>query len=158
MRDRYARHERAAARTPGQDHRDHELAETVAALLSLPNVSEVDDPALTVTALRALGVRGRAEFVQDNTKVLTHLREDGDLLHLYAYHFLYETGEPTEVEITLSGAGQAYRVDGWSGAIRPHRGVRYFNDRTVVRLRLSPGETALLTIDRSAGAGAPRSP
>ena len=24
--------------------------------------------------------------------VLTHLREDGDLLHLYLYHFLYETG------------------------------------------------------------------
>jgi alpha-L-rhamnosidase len=158
MRDLYTTHERAAARTPGLDDRDQELAATMAELLSLPSVAEVDDPALTLPALRRLGVRGRAEFVHDNPNVLTYLREDGDLLHLYAYHYLYETGEPTEVEIALPGPGTAYRIDGWSGSIRPHRGVRYSDERTVVRLWLSPGETALITIDRSAGAGAPSEP
>ena len=67
---------------------------------------------------------GRAEFVGDNRSVLTHLREDGDLLHLYLYHFLYETGEPTQVEVALPGAGAVYRIDGWTGALRPHPGVR----------------------------------
>jgi hypothetical protein len=158
MMNRYVTHDRAAIRTPGLDHRDDDLASTIAELLSQPSVVEVDEPAGTVSALRGLGVRGRAEFSQDNQNILTHLREDGDLLHLYAYHFRYETGEPTEVEIALSGLGAGYRIDGWSGSIHPHRGVRYDGDRTMVRLRLAPGETALITVDRSAGAGAASEP
>ena len=51
-------HERAAARTPGLDGRDDELAATMAELLALPTVAAVDDPAQTVNALRSLGVRG----------------------------------------------------------------------------------------------------
>ncbi len=64
----------------------------MAELLTLPTVAMIDDPAHTVDALRGLGVVGRAEFTRDNRSVLSHLREDGDLLHLYLYHFLYETG------------------------------------------------------------------
>jgi hypothetical protein len=37
-------------------------------------------------------VTGRAEFTPENRNVLGHLREDDQLLHLYLYHFLYETG------------------------------------------------------------------
>ena len=55
-------HEHAAARTPGLDGRDEELAATMAELLALPTVAVVDDPAQTVEALRDLGVVGRAEF------------------------------------------------------------------------------------------------
>ncbi|MFF1878406.1 glycosyl hydrolase [Leifsonia sp. NPDC058230] len=149
---RYATHDRAAARTPGLDGRDEELAATVAELLSLPTVSAIDDPARTVGALRTLGVVGRAEFAGVNRSVLTHLREDGDLLHLYLYHFLYETGGPTEVEVALAGAGQVHRIDAWSGTVRPQAGVRRDGDRTLVTVALAPGETALLTFDRSSGA------
>lgn len=148
----YTTHDRAAVRTPGLDGRDAELTETLSELLALAGVREIDDPADTVGALRDLGVRGRAEFVTDNLNVLTHLREDGDLLHLYAYHFLYETGDPTQVEISLPGLSAAYRIDGWTGAVRPHSGVRYADDRTIVIVDLAPGETALLTLDRSRGA------
>ena len=143
---------RAAARTPGLDGRDEELAATIAALVALPTVTQIDDPAQTVDALRGLGVTGRAEFVGDNRSVLSHLREDGDLLHLYLYNFLYETGAPTTVEVALPGAGSVYRLDGWSGAIRPHAGVRADGDRTVVTVELAPGETALITLDRSGAA------
>ena len=153
----YVEHDRAAARTPGLDGRDDELAATMTELLALPTVLEVDDPAQTLTALRSLGVRGRAEFVDDHPSVLTHLREDGDLLHLYAYHFLYETGENAQLEITLPGHGGAYAIDGWTGALRPHRGVRRSSgaegDRTILTLTLAPGETMLLTLDRSAAPG-----
>ena len=90
--------------------------------------------------------------------MLSHLREDGDLLHLYLYHFLYETGAPVEVEVALPGSGAAYRVDGWTGNLRPHAGVRQQDGRTLLAVTLAPGETALLTLDRSAPAAPPSSP
>jgi hypothetical protein len=148
----YTMHDHSATRTPGLDGRDDELAATIAELLSLPTVTSIDDPSHTVEALRALGVVGRAEFASENRNVLTYLREDGDLLHLYLYHFLYETGEPTEVEVALPGAGRVHRIDAWSGTVRPHTGVRQEGDRTLVTVSLTPGETALLTFDRSAEA------
>ena len=101
---------------------------------------------------------GRAEFTSENRSVLTHLREDGDLLHLYLYHFLYETGEPVEVEVALPGVGAVHRIDGWTGAVRPHSGVRQDGERTIVTVTLAPGETALLTLDRSAAAAPASTP
>lgn len=144
--------ERAAVRTPGLDGRDAELAAALVELRALPNVSEVTEPAGTIGALRALGIVGRAEFAEDNQNVLTYLREDGDLLHLYAYHFLYETGEATEVQLSVPGEGAVHRIDAWTGGIHPHLGVGYDAERTRITLSLTPGETALLTIDRSAAA------
>ena len=158
LRGLHTSHERAAVRTPGLDGRDEELASTMAELLALPTVAAIDDPADTVAALRNLGVVGRAEFTDENANVLSHLREDGDLLHLYLYHFLYETGEPVEVEVALPGSGSAYRVDGWTGNLRPHSGVRQEDGRTLLAVTLAPGETALLTLDRSAPAAPPSSP
>jgi len=158
VRGLHRTHARAAARTPGLDGRDEELAATVAELLALPTVAVVDDPAETVEALRGLGVVGRAEFTAENQSVLTHLREDGDLLHLYLYHFLYETGEAVDVEVALPGSGTVHRIDGWTGAVRPHAGVRQDAGRTLVTVTLSPGETALLTLDRSADAAPPSAP
>ena len=154
----HTRHERAAVRTPGLDGRDEELAATMAELLALPTVAVIDDPAQTVAALRGLGIAGRAEFTEENRSVLTHLREDGDLLHVYLYNFLYETGEPVEVALALPGVGAVHRIDGWSGTLRPHAGVQRDGRRTVVTVTLAPGETALLTLDRSAPAAEPSSP
>ena len=153
----YTTHAKAAARTPGLDGRDDELARTMAQVRELPTVAEVDEPSGTVAALRGLGVDGRAEFSAENPNVLTYLREEGDLLHLYAYHFLYETGEPTEVSLRLSGEGAVHRVDAWSGVVRAHRGVRIEDGSTVVTVKLAPGETALFMVDRSA-AGEPSEP
>jgi hypothetical protein len=130
----------------------------MAELLALPTVAAVDDPAQTLEVLRGLGVVGRAEFTSENRSVLTHLREDGDLLHLYLYHFVYETGEPIEVEVALPGVGAVHRIDGWTGDVRPQTGVRTDGERTIVTVALAPGETALLTLDRSATAAPPSRP
>lgn len=148
----YTTHRAAASRTPGLDARDDELAGIMAEMRTLPGVAEIHDPAETIGALRGLGVVGRAEFVDDNPSVLTYLREEGDLLHLYAYNFLYETGEPATVEIALPGEGGVHRVDVWSGEVSPHRGVRTVDGRTVVTADLAPGETALFAIDRAVDA------
>jgi hypothetical protein len=54
--------------------------------------------------------------------------------------------------MALPGVGAVHRIDGWTGAIRPHSGVRQVGERTAVTVTLAPGETALLTLDRSAAA------
>lgn len=145
-------HRRAAERTPGRDGRDAELAETMARLLAQPSVAEIDDAAGSVSALRALGVVGRAEFVTEDRNVLSHLREDGDLLHAYVYHFLYETGAPTTVEVALPGVGAVHRIDAWSGSVLPYRAARAEGGRTIITVDMAPGETSLFTLDRSAPA------
>ena len=149
-------HDRAASRTPGLDGRDDELAATVTALLAQPTVVAISDPADTVTALRRLGVVGRAEFVEDNECVLTLLRDDGDLSHLFVYHFLYETGSPTVVRVALGRAGVVHKVDPWSGATATYAADLAPDGRLVVSVPLQPGETAYFTVDHAAPAvGAP---
>ncbi len=149
--------ERAAVRTPGRDGRDAELAQTMASLRALPTVAEVAEASGTIGALRGLGVTGRAEFAADNENILTYLREEGELLHLYAYHFLYETGGETTVDLTVPGEGLVHRIDAFSGGIHPHAGVSFADGRTIITVTLQPGETALFTIDRAAPA-APSAP
>src|SRR5690606_11858588 len=73
MAGRHRTHERAAARTPGLDGRDSELAATMAALRERATVVEVSSPADVVAALESLGVTGRTRFVADDQQVLTHL-------------------------------------------------------------------------------------
>ncbi|QHO90364.1 hypothetical protein CWT12_02030 [Actinomyces sp. 432] len=154
----YFHYAAAAARTPGRDGRDEELATTMTALKALPSVAKIDDPAHTVEALRSLGLVGYHEFDVPNQNVLAYERIDGDLTHVYVYHFLYETGQDTEVALHLPGAGTAYWLDQWSGRfhelgdahaepIGPDR-----SDVTVVPVRLRPGEAAIITLDRSAPA------
>ncbi|RKR75972.1 glycosyl hydrolase [Frondihabitans australicus] len=155
----YTTHEKAGSRTPGLDGRDDELAQVVAELLQQPSVVAVDSPAASLQALRDLGVVGRAEFTADNTTVLSHLRHDGDLTHLYLYNFLYDNGSPTAVEVSLPGHGTPWRLDPWSGALRPVAGSRSVStpeggDRTLITVELDPGEIALVTLDRSAAPAA----
>lgn len=150
----YFHYERAASRTPGLDGRDAELAGYMERLRALPSVAEIDDQSRTLEALRGLGVRGYHELAEPDRNVLTYEREDGDLLHVYVYHFLYETGAPTTVTLRLPGAGTAYRLDQWTGAFHPVTGTRTTVDGdgaplTLVPLTLRPGEPAIVTLDRS---------
>ncbi|KAF2420476.1 glycosyl hydrolase [Microbacterium sp. B35-30] len=151
MAGRHRTHGLAASATPGLDGRDDELAAIMADLRRMPGV-RVTAPSDVVAALDDLGAGGRARFVDDDPHVLTHLRRDGDLMVLYAYHFLYETAEPTTVGITLEGTGSTHRLDVWTGELRPHRGARRDGHRTVVELTLAPGEVAVVVLDRASDA------
>jgi hypothetical protein len=151
-------HEKAAARTPGLDGRDEELASTIASLLAEPTVSEISDPAETVAALRGLGVVGRSEFLEDNESVFGVLRDDGDLQHLFLYNFLYETGAPSPVRVALEQGGAVHRVDPWRGTLSPYAGELGDDGRLVVSVTLHPGEVAYFTVDhRGAVGGVPAS-
>ena len=153
MRGLHTVHERAASRTPGLDGRDEELAATIAALLAEPTVSEISDPAQTLSALRALGVVGRAEFAEDNQSVLTLLRDEGDLSHLFVYHFLYETGSATTARIVLERPGLVHRVDTWKGTTSTYAAEVSADGRLVVSVALEPGETAYFTVDHTGPVG-----
>ncbi len=145
----YNQHVRAASSTPGLDDLDVELTETITKLLRLPNVVEVDQPNKTLTALRSLGVRGRAEFVHDNKSVLTHLREDGQRSHLFLYHFLYENGQETEVEVALQGEGAVFELDEQNGSLKPIAKTRHTGGCTMATVKLQPGESTIVTFDRT---------
>ncbi|HET7725015.1 MAG TPA: glycosyl hydrolase [Propionibacteriaceae bacterium] len=146
-------HEKAAARTPGNDGRDAELASTIASLLAESTVREISDPAQTVSTLRALGVVGRSEFLEDNQSVLGLLRDDATLSHLFLYNFLYETGGPSEVQVALQRPGAVHRVDPWQGTLSPYATEVAADGRLVISVTLHPGEVAFLTVDHEASAG-----
>lgn len=156
IRGEHHHHAHAASRTPGLDDRDDELERTIDALQALPNVARVATPADSLGALRALGVRGRAEFADENPDVLTHLRDDGEQMHLFAYHFRYEDASSTYAAMSLDAAGQVFRHDPWAGTLIPWPDVECVEGRTVVRTHLAPGETALFTLQRGATPSAPR--
>lgn len=143
----YATYPRAAAATQGLDGRDDHLASILKELFASPTVTEVHQPSETVRQLRQLGVHGRAEFKGENRNILTHLRDDGHKSFLFVYHFLYETGKPTTVELTIDGEGAVYRVDPDCPTVRPVS-AKASAGRTKVALHLSPGETALLILDK----------
>ena len=115
----------------------------------MPNVSEVSKPDQTLGALRKLGVQGRAEFAQPNTDILLHIRRDGDISYVYLYHFLYDSGKPTEVEVRFDGQGAVTRVDPWAPKIEPYLNCKTKDGRTQARLTLQPGEVTILCLDRS---------
>jgi hypothetical protein len=146
----------AASRTQGLDGRDAELANTIKELLKLPNAAEIKHQAETVEALRRLGVRGRAEFERPNQSVVSHLREDGQRSYLYLYHFLYENGEPTDLQVSLAGEGAIHRIDTQAGSTTLDRASRAREGRTKLDVRLSPGETALFMLDRAVDLGSLR--
>lgn len=130
---KFKSHAKAASATQGLDGRDAELAMTIAEIMSLPNTAEVDTPDQTIRALRQLGIRGRSEFVEPNPNILSHLRHDGDVWHLYLYHFLYETGQATTVGVHLPGL--AYDID--MSPLRQSEGITWID--------LEPGESTIVT-------------
>ncbi len=149
-RDEFRRHRAAALRTPGHDGRDAELADVVARTKALANVRVAADPSQTLAQLRALGVESRTEVIAGPPTVLTRLREEGDLLHLYLYNYRYLDAEASETTVQVPGEGAVFRHDPWRGTLDEWAQACSDGGRTAVTVELAPGETALFTIDRGA--------
>jgi len=150
LRNEFRHHRVAAARTPGLDGRDAELAGIIAKLTALPRVRVASEPSQTLAALRDLGVESRTELVAGPPTVLTRIREDEGLVHLFVYNYRYLDGGASSVTVRLPGEGAVFRHDPWRGEIREWSDARVGNGRTDVSVRLAPGETALFTLDREA--------
>jgi hypothetical protein len=142
----FEHHARAAASTPGLDGRDDDLGAIVAALLSLDNVREAASPADALSVLRELGITGRSEFSSPNREVLSYLRHDGPVSYLYLYHFMYESGRSTTVQVKQQGHGTTYRLDEHAGTLEslPSRIEGNF---TLIEVNLRPGEDVIIVLN-----------
>lgn len=142
-------HKQAAIYTPYLDGQDEELAAVVAELLALPNACAAAGPENAQKALEELGVYPRAAFAEPNNKILTCLRDDGDVKYLYLYNYMYLEKEPVSFKVSIPGAGALYRINCWTGKVQQISGYESRNGQTLVELSLNPGEATVLMLDGS---------
>ena len=117
VRGLHTSHERAAARTPGLDGRDEELAATMAELLALPTVAaDRRSRARRSPRLRDLGVVGRAEFTGENAQ-----RADATCARTVTCCTCTCTtsstrrGSRSRSRWPCPAVGAVHRIDGWTG-------------------------------------------
>ena len=140
-------HEKAASRTLGLDGKDEELQDIIRQIKALPNVKEVEDQSQTLEALQALGISPRAGFSQENTDILTNLRDDGSCQYLFVYNYMYQKDAPVSVTVSLPGTGTPYLADCWTGEIRQIACFEQDETHTRIPLVLKPGQAAMVILD-----------
>jgi alpha-L-rhamnosidase len=138
----------------GDAQQDPEVHDTIARLLDQPSVRRVSSEAEVAPALEALGVDAAARPAQPSN-LLSFRRTDVDA----SYYFLWNqnrvdkvTGEPDpkpeafNQAVSFEGRGQPYVLDAWTGKISPIATYERHGDRISTRLRLEPGEAAIIAI------------
>ena len=140
--------EHAAERTPFNDGRDEELANTIAELEALENVRRVEiyddsedfdyfkqiaegyDDGL-YEAMQEMGIRPYAEYIEPNHQLLTQSREDADgNRYLYVYNYCpNDYHENSSIESVRTKDHGTNNQDGDQGG----RHVRALRDRRLVR-------------------------
>lgn len=139
-------HGKAASRSLFNDGRDSEVRALAEKLVALPNVRVLDHQDELPGALTELGITPVA--ASDSDQVLTLTREVDGNLHVFVYHYQYETGSSVDMTLTLEGVGQPYQIDCWTGDIGPLTAITE-GDVTRVQLRLRPGQATVIVLDRS---------
>ncbi|PSK85017.1 alpha-L-rhamnosidase-like protein [Murinocardiopsis flavida] len=138
---------------------DADVRAALAALLATPGVRRVAAEDAVPDALAAAGVRPDFSPAAPSNVVGVHRADDRA-----DFHFLYNqngvnnmTGAPEpepapfDQTVALAGSGRPYRLDAWTGAIEPvaaYRSDGTGGGRITTRVRLAPGETALIAIVR----------
>jgi hypothetical protein len=139
-------HGRAASRSLFNDGRDLEVQEFAAKLVALPSVRVLEHQDELPGALAELGIAPVA--ASDSDQVLTLTREVDGNLHVFVYHYQYDTGSPVETTLMLEGVGRPYQVDCWTGGIEPVTATAEA-DTTRLQLQLRPGQATVIVLDRS---------
>lgn len=154
---------KAACKTPFNDGKDAELAETMAALKSLKNVREIEGCEGAQAALEAMGVFPRVQFTESNPNILPFLREDSKKRYVFLYNVMYTETEAKSFSVAVEGVGKPYTIDCWTGKINEIGQYAVQKGRTVIDVVLQPGEACMLALDtgetpgKFAVSGVPRS-
>lgn len=171
------KYDKAAVKTPFYDGKDEELAEVMAEMKALPNVTELnpDQPGLKLgdgssqskapRALKDLGVHPRAEYGTSNNKFITNMRETENELYTYVYNYAYDAKkhlshlwgttrpmpdtESYTTEISIDALGKPYFFDAYSGEFKEASTYRYENGRTIVDVTLEPGEATMVVLNKN---------
>lgn len=138
---------------------DPDVCKTLVELRSEPAVREVAAESDIAGALAELGVHADVTPSRPSNLVSVHRStETAD------FYFLYNrsgvsgaTGEPWPIPddfdqvVTLTGQGLPYRLDAWTGEIVPIALYTQTDRGISTRLRLAPGESALIAIRKING-------
>lgn len=139
----------AGSTTGSNDGLDEELAAVVAEMKELENVQTVDSEADAMEALQEMGVYPRAQYVEENTNLLSAMRKSDDVTYLYLYNYMYEDEENYSGQISLEGEYEPYVLDTWSGEVTKSAAYSVEDGRTVLNVDLAPGETMILILRQS---------
>jgi hypothetical protein len=137
----------AASTTGCNDGNDEALAAVVEQIKALDNVKTVDSTADAYEALKELGISPRAEYAEENSKILTTMRKADDATYLYVYNYMYEDTENYTGQISVEGTYQPYILDTWSGNVTKVTDSQSEDGRTTLNIDLAPGDVAVYVLD-----------
>ena len=143
-------YETAAVTTGSNDGKDQELAAVVEEIKAQPCVRTVDSEEEAYGALQELGIRPRAEYGQQNAKLLTALRADDDADYLYVYHYMYQDEDDYQGQISLDGEFTPFLLNTWSGEVQAYDSYEIQDGRTVLDVTMIPGQTAVFALKKAA--------
>lgn len=145
----YIKDNRGAALTTGRnDGKDEALAQVMTELRALDNVVSVPTQAAAYDALISLGVRPRAEYLQqDQQNLLSVLRKDDDASYLYLYNYMYTDTENYVGQVSVDGIYKPYVLDTWSGKVDGVGVYSYENGRTILNVDIGPGDMVMFALD-----------
>jgi hypothetical protein len=127
---------------------DGRVRRAMTQLAALPTVRRVPAQGDVSTALGTLGLRPGAQWSEEVPLMVNHRVGKG-----VDYFYIWNGGEDeVRVGASLAAAGTPYRMDLVDGSVSRLGEYRTEGQRTVVPLRLTPGETTVIAVRRS-GAG-----
>jgi hypothetical protein len=144
----YAVYPKAACKTPYYDNLDGELQKIIEELAKQPNVRIVDDQKDTYKALGALGIKPRSPFMEPNEKILTFMRDDGEVRYLFVYHYMYPEKKSCSFTVGIEGEGKPYMVDCWRNVIEEICLYTTADGYTYIPFTLAAGEAAIIALER----------
>ena len=130
---------------PGENER---LRALLTELLAQPSVRNVADRPLIPTALADLGIRPDVEYAQRSSLLNLH-RLDGEV----DYYLLVNGSQtaPVDHDVWLACStpdGVPYQLDPWTGVATPLAVFEERGGRIRVRVRLRPGQSEIIAIQR----------
>lgn len=132
--------------TPGfhdAAQQDTELRGLIAQLTAQPGVHRVADLAAVPDLLTRLGIKPAAAPATPSADVVSVRRSDTTSNYYYLFN---QRSSATEQRLTLTGDGQPYKLNTWTGEITPLTDYRRTPQGVVVDVDLEAGDTAVIAL------------
>lgn len=152
----------AVAGTESGENTDATLVAELAQLKAADNVVEVTTRDEVAGALRELSVTPYANYDQAELEATHYVDAAGGSNYYYLYYNpnprnsgminvaesdRYKSAAPILAEVTLAGSGVPYRLDAWTGEVRPIADYRIDDDdRITLSVGLHGGESAIVAL------------
>jgi len=121
------------------------IPEIMNELQALPNVYHVDSEADVKEALENLGVTPSVEYSESVAVHNVRRSDDG-----VEYYFIYNADTKTaDMDITLTGSGQPYKLNAWTGEITPIAQYTVSDNKVTTHVKLAPQETTIIAVTES---------